>query len=799
MRANFKRKLLCSVVLILLGSISLFAQSKISGLIAEADQTGIPNIPVLLVSSKDTLSIQYKVTDSLGRFNFYVEKSGSYFIRVKIIGFKAYESMPLELNANAGLLLDLPVIILHEDPRILNEVIVLSKKPLFTQKTDRLVFNVEHSLAAQGGDALDALKNTPLLKVDETSVSMIGKSGLNVLVNGRPVSLKAEALISYLSTISGNNISKIEIITTPPAKYAAEGNTGLINIVLKKNPDFGWNGTLSSSATQRSYFSTRNSADLNYQFKKWSITSNLLYNRSKIAAYEKDQSQFSDGFSSNNRQDKLVVSKDFAPSVNVNYKFNPKTDISVVYEYNGSDFSSDDQSKSLFYQQATLRNELLNKGYGTTEGDFHRLHGFITSELDTMGKSVDFGFQWLNNEIKNERNNQINNNSALSATRNVSLNNYGMGVSNLDFNLPFHKITFQTGAGYTFLDNNSDVRFFDLIANLLELNPVLTNRYNYKEHIWSLYFSSDLKLGTKWAFQAGLRYENTAYTGKSGGDAQSINRNYANFFPTFYLKYQMSEKADYSFKYAKRVNRPKLEQLNPFQWFINPFQYVQGNPLLLPSFTDNFEFTYSNNSNLSATLYHSITKGQVSYIVQFLEDGKIQRYSYYNVLDVYQYGIYANYSLTSIKNLESQFSGSYYWQKTKSRDILLLPSANGKGANLSLNNTFKLGKRNSAQLNYAHNFPAFSDALNTNAFGFLTIGYKTSFFASQLGVGMTASTILSKGNEIAYQQNRSNAHLNGQNEYDYQSIRLSLTYKFGNANVKGSKQKREAEEAGRIK
>lgn len=799
MKTNFKEKLLSILVLVLLGNTCLFAQNKVQGLILDATQQQLPNMPVLLVSSKDSLSFQYVITDSLGKFNFQVKESGTYFIRVKIIGFKVYNSQPIQLDVATGRSLELPVITMQDDLTLLNEVVILSKKPLFTQKTDRLVFNVENSLASQGGDAVDALKNTPLLKIDETSVAMIGKSGLNVLVNGRPVALKGEALIAYLSTISSGNISKIEIITTPPAKYAAEGNSGLINIVLKKNPNLGWNGTLNSSATQRSYFSARNSANLNYQTEKWSLTSNLLHNSNKIEAYERDQSRFSDGFSSNNRQDKVTLSKAFAPSIDLNYKFNPKTDVSLVYEYNGSDFSSDDQSKSLFYEHTILRNELLNKGYGTNGSDFHRLHGFLTRELDTLGKSVDFGVQWLNNEIENERNNQINNNDEYSATRNFSLNKYRLAVSNLDFNLPFHKISFQTGAGYTFLDNKSDVRFFDLIDHRPELNPALTNAYNYKEHIWSLYVSSELKLGNKWALKAGLRYENTAYTGKSEGDSKGINRNYTNFFPTFYVNYKGSENSDYSFKYAKRVNRPKLEQLNPFQWFINPFQYVQGNPLLLPSFSDNFEFTYSNNSNLSATLYHSITKGQVSYIVQFLEEGKIQRYSYYNLLDVYQYGIYANYSLTAVKNLESQFSGSLYRQRTKSKDASLLPSTNGSGANLSVNNTFKFGTRSSAQLNYAHNFPSFADGLNTNAFGFLTLGYKTSFFARQLGVGITASTIISKGNEIAYRQERSNAYLNGQNEYDYRSIRLNLTYKFGNINVKGNKQKSEAADATRIK
>lgn len=797
METNFKSKLVSIIFLLLVSGTPFYAQNKMSGLVLDAKKEPASYVPVLLVSSKDTLSVEYTLADSIGRFSFKVKQPGTYCIRIKAMGFKEYMSQPISLDAANPLAL--PEIVLEEDNTFLEEVVIVGKKPLFIQKTDRMVFNVENSLSSQGGDALDVLKNTPLLKVEETSISMIGKSGLNVLLNGRPIALSGEALISYLSTISSDKISKIEIITTPPAKYAAEGNAGFINIILKKNPNLGFSGTFSSAATQRTYLSTRNSTNLNYQTEKLAIAANLLYSDTEIAAYEKDQNVFSDGFFSTNRQDKIVATKDWAPSVQLNYQWKPKTEVSFVYEYNNSDFTSNDRSTSLFYDDSVLMNRLLNKGDGSIGSDFHRAHAFVTSELDTLGKSVEFGFQWLDNSIKNKRDNQINNNGEAAATRNFSWNKYQLGVLNLDLNLPFEKIAMQAGARYTFLDNNSDVRFYDIVADIPELNPALTNVFNYKEQIGALYVSSEIKAGTQWTFQGGLRYENTHYTGKSKEEENSIRRNYDNFFPTFYASYNHSDHANYSFRYSKRVNRPRLEQLNPFQWYINPFQYVEGNPLLLPSFTDNLELAYSNNSNLSATLYHSITKGEVSYLVEFLDNGKIQRYSYYNLLDVYQYGVYVNYTFTKIKNWQSQLSGSYYWQETKSDDTSLVPATKGNGGNVLLDNSFKIDNKNTVQFNYRHNFPSFNGTSATKPFGFLTLSYRTSFLDKQLSAGITASTIISKRNEIAYTQIRDNASLTRQNEYDYQSLRLNFTYKFGNSKVKGSKQKSEAEEAARIK
>ena len=776
----------------------LYAQNKIEGFLKDAKENEIGFTPVLFASTNDTLNYDYAITDSIGRFNFKVTKSGVYFIKVKAIGFKEFKSTQINIDLSETSTLKLNFI-LEEESTSLKEVVVVSKKPLFTQKTDRLVFNVENSLASQGGDAIDALKNTPHLKVDETSVSMIGKSALNVLINGRPISLKGGELIAYLSTISNASISKIEIITTPPAKYVAEGNAGLINIILKKNPNVGWNGSLNSSFTQKTYFYTRNSGVLNYQTNKFSMTTNLLYNYSKIAAYEKNQNIFIDGFSSNNRQDKVVKNNEFAPSINLNYKFNSSTDVSLIYEYSNSQFISDDTSRSLFFDNSVLSNELLNKGYGKIKRDFNRVHSFVTKQLDSLGKSVEIGFQLLDNKVNNARENSIVENSVFSSTQNFSVNNYKLAIANMDFSLPFKKIKTSAGAQYTFLDNKSDVRFFDVVNAVPKLNPNLTNTFNYDENIWAIYASVEINLNPKWSVQGGMRYENTNYEGKSEDNTNKIERKYDNFFPTFYLSYQFSEKANYSFKYSKRVNRPILEQLNPFQWYINPFLYVEGNPELLPSFTDNFEFTFSDNTNLSASLYYSLPKEQVSYFAEFLDEGKIQRYSYFNLLDAYQYGIYANYAFTKINNLQIQFSGSYYWQETRTRDTQLLPSSKGYGADISMDNSYKIGKNNLLQLNYSHNFPTFDGTANIDHFGYLTVGYRTSFFEKKLGLGITASTIVSKRNEISYSQIRNNAYLNGQNEYDYQSLRLNLTYNFGNSKVTGSKEKSVAEEVNRIK
>ncbi|HEU4497073.1 MAG TPA: TonB-dependent receptor [Flavobacterium sp.] len=796
---HLQKNNLC-LLLLLASSFNLYAQHKVSGSVSDAGSQPLDHVPVVAMAESNGQSASYAVTDASGKFELEIRQPGNYYIQIEAMGFKKYKGPVFTIDASAANTA-LPAILLEKEASNLEEVVIVSKKPLFTQKTDRLVYNVANALASQGGSAIDALKNTPLIKVDETNnnIAMIGKSGLNVLVNNRPINLTGDALMAYLSTISSDNISKIEIITTPPAQYQAEGNSGLINIILKKNPNQGWNGNINTAATQRTFYSGRNNAILNFQNEKWSMTSGLLYGDYKTKAYETTDNTFDNGFVSSGRQDKIIQFKNFAPSVNLNYKVSSNTDLSLVYELNRSDLESDDTSDSQFAGNGVLLNSLLNKGFGKRSSTLNRIHGIVAAKLDTIGKTAEIGFQWLDNAIDDGRTNDIIEDNVSSKTNNVADNSYRLGVANLDFHLPVKKLTIETGLRYTFLDNASDVRFYDFIDGTPQINPLRTNKFNYKENIFAAYLSSEVNLSDKWSVQAGLRYEQTSYNGTSEGTA-AFKRSYGNLFPTFYLNYKRSDDANYSFRYSKRVDRPRQAQLNPFQWFINPFSYVEGNPFLQPSFTDNFELTYSNNANLSLTLYHSITKDKVGYLASFLEEGKIQRLSYFNVLDAYQYGIFANYTFTKIRNLESQLSGSAYWQKTSSKDASLIPSTSGYGADLTLNNSLRVGKKEKdlVQLNYRHTFPSFDGVWTVEPFGFLSLGYRTSFFNESLAVGATASTILSKNGEIALAQARENASLRSTQEYDYQSFVLNITYKFGNAKVRGSSEKAKAEEAERI-
>ena len=217
--------------------------------------------------------------------------------------------------------------------RTIEKVEILVKKKLLERKADRMIFNVEASIASQGMDGSETLANVPMIKVDETlgTISITGKSSVGVMINGRMLNLSGQALLNYLKSIRSENIAKIEVITTPPAKYEAQGNSGLINIILKKNPNLGFSGSLTSNLIQRTYSGFGNTGMLNYQTEKFSTSLKLVYydsakrtneNYSIIGATQ--------NYSNSIRKD---MWNELTPSINMSYKISKNSEAGFEYIY----------------------------------------------------------------------------------------------------------------------------------------------------------------------------------------------------------------------------------------------------------------------------------------------------------------------------------------------------------------------------------------------------------------------------------------------------------------------------------
>ena len=252
-------------------------QITISGIVQDNNRQPVEYAEIILYRNVDSTKMQRALSDSIGRFVITALK-GEYKLKIYQMG-RVYFSQDISISQQTNL----GIITIENTSKQLSEVVITSKKRLIERKIDRLVFNVENSVASQGMDATETLGNTPMVKVDRnTGVSIVGKSSVSVMINERMVNLSGNELVNYLQSLRSDNIAKIEVITTPPAKYEAQGNSGIINIVLKKNPNLGWSGNLSSTYVQKSLNGFLNNYVLNYQSSKLSVSLKLRqYNRKK--------------------------------------------------------------------------------------------------------------------------------------------------------------------------------------------------------------------------------------------------------------------------------------------------------------------------------------------------------------------------------------------------------------------------------------------------------------------------------------------------------------------------------------
>ena len=277
-------KKLC-IAFFLLHTILGFTQNttlgKISGTVVEENKKPLEFVTVTLHRAKDSVLVKGGLTDNKGVFDIENLKMGQYFIRISQVGFEKYASPLIDISESTPSVF-LPEIALKSATTALGAVTVTAQKPFIERKLDRLVVNVENSIVSAGSSVLEVLERSPNVFVNqESSINLKGKSGVIVMIDGKPTPLAGADLIQYLKSIPSSSIEKIELITNPSAKYDAAGNAGIIDIKFKKDKRLGLNGSLTVSDGQGVYNKFNASTNLNYRTKKWNLFGSYAYGQPK--------------------------------------------------------------------------------------------------------------------------------------------------------------------------------------------------------------------------------------------------------------------------------------------------------------------------------------------------------------------------------------------------------------------------------------------------------------------------------------------------------------------------------------
>jgi len=679
--------------------------------------------------------------------------------------------------------------------REVEQINLLVKKKLLERKADRLIFNVEASVASQGMDASETLANVPMLKVDENMglISITGKSTVSVMINGRMLNLSGNALLNYLKSIRSENIAKIEVITTPPSKYEAQGNSGIINIILKKNPNLGFSGNINTNLIQRTYSGFSSNGSLSYQTEKFSSSLKLTYYDS---AKRSDENYTilgtSQNYSNSVRRD---MWKELTPTLNLSYKISKNAEIGMEYIYAHQKSGMDIVNTTKNIASDLSEENLLTNTFNREKLPTHTLSAYYDLKLDSLGKKLSIA----GNFYKNNSDTEVNFSTLKSSDQSVqdvkttSLISPQIFSAQADLELPFSFGTIETGIKFNQFKNRSDQRYFNVNAGQYVEDLLRANIFEYQEENYAAYISYAKSFGEHWEMKAGLRYENTNAESHTPSSDSGNQYNYGQWFPSAYVSYKEGKNV-FSFSYSRRINRPSMGNLNPFRWYSNPYSYSSGNPLLTPAYINNWELGYTFNSKFSASIYYLMMKnafGQISYI-----DGLSQIGTYLNYYNNNFWGLNASYTDTFFKFWETSISINASLQNSTVFNIQA-ETQKGSSFSYSISNTFTLNKNKTLALflNYDHSLPYRNVNSYFYSFPELTSGLKISLMEKKLQINATVTNIFAQRYRGDKYFTDSSQHMD--NYWDGRSFRLSVNYTFGGSKKKISKKNINFEEKDR--
>jgi hypothetical protein len=603
---------------------------KISGEIINNNHSPAAFATVTLLNQADSSLIKGAISDTSGKYHFEKIPFGNYVIAVSVAGMNKAYTKPFSLN-EANSEITIPVISLESNTKVLQGVQVKAIKPFIEHKPGQTIVNVENSPVAAGNSVMEALEKSPGIFVDQDgNISMNGKGGVTVMFNGQPTHLSASQLATMLKAMPASSVSQIELMTQPPAKYSAAGTAGLINIVLKKNTSMGFNGNLTAGAGYGQYAKYNAGGSLNYKNKHFSLYSNYNFAHTKnkfkmdIDRYfyepnsnviQTEMKQAS-GMMTDGNNNTAQVGMDFflTPKQTIGFVANGSFNDgnfntnSPVYFLNGSGHT-DSVSTSKNHIGYNWQNKGANVHYTLDNGKGSSL----TANLDYNNFYMSMP-QSLITDVVDGQGNSTHEPKQQQGTQPSNIDIY---AAKLDYTHSFKKqFNLSAGLKYSFVnsDNNSQFQIFQ--NNKWVNDPGNTNHFIYKENVNAVHASLAKTFTKGWSANAGVRGEQTiTKTDLLSSDSTNKN-NYFNLFPNLALTKMINPNHILSLSFARRIDRPDYQSLNPFIYYIDEYTYREGNPYLKPQFINVTELSYTFKQKYSAVLSYGATSDIMTQVIR---------------------------------------------------------------------------------------------------------------------------------------------------------------------------------------
>lgn len=589
-------------LLFALFAFPLIGFAQIQGSVVDVNNQALPFANILLLNQNDSTMVSGVMATDEGTFSITNFKAGNYLLGVSMIGYKPAYSKPFVIK-DAKEHKHNETIVVIEDDHQLQDVNVIAKKPLYELQIDRMVINVENSISSTGNSALEVLEKSPGVVVDRqnSTISMGGKDGVIIMINGKQNRMPVEAAFQLLNSLSSDNVKKIELITTPPSKYDADGNAGIINVVLRKNEAFGTNGSFNLGAG----VATREKMDagftINHHVDKvnlfGSYTTSFDNSRTRIDSYRKTiqpgSVQETDAIS---RREAITLFQNIR--MGFDYTITSKTVLSVL----GTGYVRDWDAEAL-NRIDYLENQAISRKSNLSMQELNKwIHGMGNINLRHSIKEdeiLDFNFDYLNYYNDSPSDYQV---EKLSSTGQFvsgedikvkKITPINILVGKFDYTRQINKkLKLEGGLKSTFTYFENKVGVSNFIAGNWTDDKELTNNYALKEDISAIYSSVNYTLSDKTSLLAGLRYEYMNSVLDSETKKGIVDLHYGELFPSFYFSQKLDKNNTLQLSYSRRIDRPTFNELAPFIVFMTPETFVSGNENLLPALSNIFKTEY---------------------------------------------------------------------------------------------------------------------------------------------------------------------------------------------------------------
>ena len=680
--------------------------AKIVGYVIDSAATkAVEFASVALINKTTNKPVDGTVADEKGKFTLAKVATGEYIVSVSFLGYQSKKMTVNIVNKNDEI--DLGVIRLSQSTQLLQEVTVEGQKAVIEDKVDRLVYNAERDATSRGGDASDVLRKVPMLSVDlDGNVSLRGSSNVRVLINNKPSTIVATSVADALKQIPADMIKTVEVITSPSAKYDAEGSSGIINIITKKNTLQGLTLNLDSSVGIRG-----GNLSLNGNYRKKNMGFSLggfgRANYNINGTFENQQITTANNIQTINKQFADTRSNGMFGSYQLGWDWdiNKHNSVTASVRYG-------------VRNQRNYQDGLLNERFsGTTllsqnlrDVDVKDLSGTIDANIDYTHtfKKPQQEFSLLTQFSRNNRTNDfINNNlniSDLSILSRLKNNNdsYNQEVTvQADYQTPLSKTQLvEIGAKGIFRTVNSDYKYFSAqgaTGEYTELNNSLasSNVFSYNQNIVAGYLSYTATLSKKYTLKVGGRYEHTDINAnfKTGETSLSIP-SYGVLVPSLNISRKLKGASTLKFAYNRRIQRPSIQFLNPNVNASNPLSISSGNPNLSPEYTNNYELTLNTtvkSTFLTVATFVRNTTGSIESVRDVKGDTIRTNFQNIGNQDAYGMNAFANVSLSN--KLMIGLGGDVYYAKLNNNVANPLYNASNSGwvANYRIFGSYNLG------------------------------------------------------------------------------------------------------------